>query len=340
MKIRLFADQTIRVNISDIVAGLAAAIPSVSWAAGKEPLFLPDQPIEYPETYRRIPQSVRQEIASDDLAFLFTEEGYANNYFWDSGRDMATIVSLSGWEYLTSLPRSNGIAYFAVALLVRSLGIGDSHRADRNTGCVNDFWQDKTGIDPGMRAAYICARCLGSKRPMKVLSEINSFLDQLSHASRANEDIIAFWQRSKKENTSAVFDVFLCHNSKDKPAVRALHQKLVAKGVTSWLDEEQLPPGRPWQPLLEKQIGTIRTATVLVGPSGLGPWQDVEMRSFISEFVNRACPVIPVVLPGCSAVPELPLFMRQFTWVDFRRRSPPPLDLLVWGITGKKPSRR
>ncbi|NJR38161.1 MAG: TIR domain-containing protein [Leptolyngbyaceae cyanobacterium CSU_1_4] len=40
------------------------------------------------------------------------------------------------------------------------------------------------------------------------------------------------------------FDVFLCYNSKDKLAIRAIAQQLSDRGLSYWLDEEQLLPGR------------------------------------------------------------------------------------------------
>ena len=45
--------------------------------------------------------------------------------------------------------------------------------------------------------------------------------------------------------------VFLCHASVDKPAVRALKTRLSEDGVTSWLDEEQLLPGQDWERFAE-----------------------------------------------------------------------------------------
>lgn len=45
---------------------------------------------------------------------------------------------------------------------------------------------------------------------------------------------------------SESFDVFLSHNSKDKPAVRELAEKLRARGLAVWVDESELTPGRPW----------------------------------------------------------------------------------------------
>lgn len=133
------------------------------------------------------------------------------------------------------------------------------------------------------------------------------------------------------------FDVFLSHNSQDKPTVRRLAQALQARGLQIWRDEEQLVTGRPWQEALEAIIQTVRTAAVLVGKDGLGPWEIPEMRACLSEFVKRELPVIPVLLPGASAKPELPLFLRAFTWVDLRGGlTDDGLNRLEWGITGVK----
>ncbi len=137
---------------------------------------------------------------------------------------------------------------------------------------------------------------------------------------------------------NGLFDVFLSHNSKDKPTVRQLAQALQARGLKVWLDEEQLVPGRPWQEALEAVIQTICTAAVLVGKDGLGPWEIPEMRACLSEFVNRQLPVIPVLLPDAPVKPELPLFLRAFTWVDLRGGlTEDSLNRLQWGITGVKP---
>jgi hypothetical protein len=138
----------------------------------------------------------------------------------------------------------------------------------------------------------------------------------------------------------AVFDVFLSHNGRDKPAVRELAAALRTRGLRPWLDEDELVPGRPWQEALEEIIARARTAAVLTGPDGLGPWEEMEMRACLAQFVERRKPVIPVLLPGSPARPNLPLFLTQFTWVDLRERvTGPGLDRLVWGVTGTKPAR-
>jgi hypothetical protein len=140
-----------------------------------------------------------------------------------------------------------------------------------------------------------------------------------------------------RKRVSGSFDVFLCHNSGDKPAVKQIGQRLKEAGLLPWLDVWELPPGQPWQVLLEQQIGSIRAAAVFVGSAGLGPWQEQELYSFLREFVNRKAPVIPVLLPDAPAKPELPIFLKAMTWVDFRAEDPDPFRQLLWGITGQRP---
>ena len=142
---------------------------------------------------------------------------------------------------------------------------------------------------------------------------------------------------SEQNSNAEIFDVFLCHNSADKPAVREIAQKLKKEGIKPWLDEDQIRPGTSWQTVLGEQIETIKSAAVFVGDGGFGPWQDQESQSFLNRFVNRKCAVIPVVLDSVKATPELPWPLENLHRVDFRTNSY-PLQRLIWGITGKKPA--
>jgi formylglycine-generating enzyme required for sulfatase activity len=140
------------------------------------------------------------------------------------------------------------------------------------------------------------------------------------------------------ESAEYRFDVFLSHNSQDKPAVIELAQRLKARGLRVWLDVWELRPGHPWQEALEEIIETTRAAAVLVGENGIGPWEDAEMRACLDEFARRKLTVVPVLLPGCPEQPKLPLLLRRFTWVDFRAgKEAEGFHRLVWGITGEKP---
>ncbi len=115
-----------------------------------------------------------------------------------------------------------------------------------------------------------------------------------------------------------IFDVFLCHNSQDKPAIREIAQRLSAAGLKPWFYEDQLRSGLPWQRSLENAIGQVKSASVFVGDNGFGPWQEVEQDAILLAFVNRQCPVIPVLLANATQQPELPLFLSGMMWVDQR----------------------
>lgn len=133
------------------------------------------------------------------------------------------------------------------------------------------------------------------------------------------------------------FDVFLCHNSKDKPAVIGVAEQLQQQGIVPWLDIWHLRPGFSWQRALEDQIDQIGAVAVFVGGSEFGPWQSQEIDAFLRAFVNRQCPVIPVLLPDAPKEPKLPVFLQGLMWVDFRLQYPEPMGQLRWGITGDKP---
>jgi hypothetical protein len=141
----------------------------------------------------------------------------------------------------------------------------------------------------------------------------------------------------RRKRAAGEFDVFLCHNGSDKHNVRKIADQLETSGILPWLDERELPPGQAWQPLLEKQIESIKAAAVFVGAAGVGPWQEQELYGFLREFVSRKSPVIPVLLQDAPAEPDLPFFLGGLTWVDFRVKDPDPLSRLIWGITGRRP---
>lgn len=139
------------------------------------------------------------------------------------------------------------------------------------------------------------------------------------------------------------FDVFLSHNSKDKPAVKALGTALKKRGLSVWLDEWELRPGLTWQDALEDIVKGCKSATVCFGGSGVGPWEEPEMQALLRRFVNdkktgSVVPIIPVLLPGAPADVKLPMFLDAFTWVDLRNGlTADGLERLRWGITGEKP---
>ena len=66
------------------------------------------------------------------------------------------------------------------------------------------------------------------------------------------------------------YDVFLSHNSADKPAVETLTRRLVEVGLTPWLDTWNLVPGEPWQEAIDEASDACQTEAVFLGSSGIG----------------------------------------------------------------------
>lgn len=113
------------------------------------------------------------------------------------------------------------------------------------------------------------------------------------------------------------FDVFLSHNSKDKPAVEELARLLRDEyQIKSWLDKWNLVPGDSWQQAIEEALDQCQTFAVFVGPSGIGPWENPEMQVALDERVrDRKRRVIPILLPDApdNKTLKLPSFLRMLT---------------------------
>jgi hypothetical protein len=134
------------------------------------------------------------------------------------------------------------------------------------------------------------------------------------------------------------FDVFLSHNSIDKPVVRELKRLLTAHKLRAWLDADELVPGENWQSGLVAGIMNSTAFAVCIGPAGVGPWEDEEMQGALTLAVSERRRVIPILLPGAPDKPELSLFLRNRTWVDLREGfTQEGVSRFVWGITGTKP---
>lgn len=144
---------------------------------------------------------------------------------------------------------------------------------------------------------------------------------------------------AKKRSRRKKFDVFLAHHSVDKPLVEEIARELKRRGIRPWIDTEQIPPGALFQDQLQEAIPQVRSAAIILGPTGLGKWQALELRTSISACVESGLPVIPVLLPGVEEVPPQLRFLREFSLVRFRKHTNEvnALDTLEWGITGVDP---
>lgn len=136
-------------------------------------------------------------------------------------------------------------------------------------------------------------------------------------------------------SASRSFDAFLSHNSADKPLVKEIGHWLENEaGLRVWLDEWNLIPGAPWQEGLEQALDDSKCCVVFLGASGIGAWQNEEMRVALAEQVTHGgLRVVPVLLPRADRPrkeSELPAFLRRLTWVRFVESWEDEGALLLW----------
>lgn len=144
----------------------------------------------------------------------------------------------------------------------------------------------------------------------------------------------------EKPGTAEKFDVFLAHNSVDKPLIKQLYKELKRRGFHPWMDDEQIPPGHWLQEDIQEALCQSKTVAVIIGQYGLGRWESLELRSSLQNCVERNKPiVIPVLLPGVSEFPPNVPFLKALKGVQFQKEiteDENALENLIWGITGKK----
>jgi hypothetical protein len=135
------------------------------------------------------------------------------------------------------------------------------------------------------------------------------------------------------------FDVFLSHNSVDKPWVKKLKDALQQRRLRVWLDRDEIRPGDRFVGALEKGLDESRTVALIVSPEAMqSGWVQEEYSHALSLAQAKTNPLqlIPIILKNA----ELPPFLANRNWVDFRDDSAfdENLERLIWGITGKKPA--
>jgi formylglycine-generating enzyme required for sulfatase activity len=144
--------------------------------------------------------------------------------------------------------------------------------------------------------------------------------------------------RMHQTNVAPEFDVFVSYNSLDHAAVERIARALKDRDLTVFLDRWELVPGRPWPNALEELLSKCAAAAVVLGPSGMGAWQQREHYLALDrQASNPEFGVIPVILP--NAEPALG-FLSLNTWVDLRGGvdDAQSIDLLAAAVRGEPPS--
>lgn len=199
-----------------------------------------------------------------------------------------------------------------------------------------DLVQGKLSMGMTTTRCPLCEQSVISLRTDEPSAQTEAAVIEMNRSAdeRRDRGVAATLVKGKTE--TADYDVFLCHNSRDKPQVVSIGERLNARGILPWLDIWEIRPGTRWQMELQRNIKSVKAAAVFIGARGQGPWQELEMESLLQQFAKRNRPIIPVILEGRLGNPRLPAFLSSWHMVDMRKPNPDPFEQLVWGITGEK----
>src|SRR5215831_6930475 len=109
---------------------------------------------------------------------------------------------------------------------------------------------------------------------------------------------------------------FLSYHSPDQGLAERIAAAIERRdeGSKVFLATKSLRAGGYWQKALADEIAQANVFVLLVGPSGMGPWQVTEYNDAQDRSVKDSnFPIVVVLLQGKTA-PGLP-FLRQFNWI-------------------------
>lgn len=126
---------------------------------------------------------------------------------------------------------------------------------------------------------------------------------------------------------SFTYDVFLSHNSRDKPQVRKLAKRLKKAGLRVWFDEWVIKPGDDIYLAIERGLESARVQVLCLSPAALGSeWVTLERSTVLfRDPTNTGRRFVPLLLADCT----LPDTLRRYKYVDFRQETPTAFDELL-----------
>lgn len=128
-------------------------------------------------------------------------------------------------------------------------------------------------------------------------------------------------RRARLDADRPKLQVFLCHASQNKPAVRKLYARLKRDGFLPWLDEQQLVGGQDWDREIRCAVRNSDVVIVCLSPAAVGKTGYVQKEITVALDVADEQPegrifVIPVKLEQC----EVPDRLKRWQWIDLSER--------------------
>ena len=138
------------------------------------------------------------------------------------------------------------------------------------------------GLDKGLRLNFSLLQLITGA------TDENCFVDsEKSDALADAVDSLGRQLRLYRKRLHKKYDVFLCHNSVDKPEVRIVARQIMRCGSLPWFDEQQLVPGENWISVLGQNIESTKVCAIFLGSSGVGPWQQNELDATLQLIATK-----------------------------------------------------
>ncbi len=116
--------------------------------------------------------------------------------------------------------------------------------------------------------------------------------------------------------TDDFFDIFLSHNSLEKPAIRELCRTLEGHGCKVFFDDDDLPPDQIAGAVIDEVLPKTLVFVGCWGPNGVSRYHKVEMDIAFNNHVLSEGALVTVILPGATPADRTTVF-RGFPAITF-----------------------
>jgi len=135
------------------------------------------------------------------------------------------------------------------------------------------------------------------------------------------------------------YNTFISYPSKLKLYAKEVYEYLVGSGLKVYWDG-LMEPGDVVVETLSGAIRDSNSIVVIIGPDGIGPWQNKEIEYVRWEKTSKGDSekkrIIPILVSGgCIDHKEVPSFIKEFSHIDFKgdiKNSPVTMQELIKSI--------
>ncbi|MCZ6863935.1 MAG: TIR domain-containing protein [Alphaproteobacteria bacterium] len=137
-----------------------------------------------------------------------------------------------------------------------------------------------------------------------------------------------------------MLDVFLAHNSADKPLIEELWQEFRNRKFEVFYDDEDMPADRLTNDVIEEKIAEALVVVLCWGEQGEGPVHRLEIDQAFNRFMHEGKSIVTVLLPGAKDV--RPQRFRGFPAIIFKNamHETKPLRKIENAINGQRAARQ